>query len=75
MTGLGYTPSEPLREDSETPDPRLVKCMRCSGTGIPGPKRPGAQPGVCPACEGEGRVPETHAWAGYEWSLDFRGNG
>lgn len=52
---------------------RLLKCMRCLGTGYGTPPRAGRP--VCPACHGEGEVPETHAWAGYEISLDFTKSG
>jgi DnaJ-class molecular chaperone len=54
------------------PEPeRLLRCLRCSGTGYATPPRPDRP--VCPACLGEGEVPEDHQWAGYELSMDFRG--
>ena len=47
---------------------RLLKCLRCSGTGYATPPRPDRP--TCPACLGEGEVPEDHPWSGYEWTLD-----
>ena len=52
---------------------RLLKCMRCLGTGYGTPPRPDRP--VCPACDGEGEVPDTHAWAGYCVSMDFTKGG
>lgn len=72
MTSLGYSVSEPIRDD-ELEAPCLRKCMRCLGTGYGTPPRENRP--VCPACHGEGDVPETHAWAGYEFSLDFTKGG
>jgi DnaJ-class molecular chaperone len=48
---------------------RLLKCLRCMGTGYGTPPRPDRP--VCPACGGEGEVSEDHEWAGYELSMDF----
>jgi DnaJ-class molecular chaperone len=48
---------------------RLLKCMRCLGTGWASPPRKDRQ--QCPACSGTGEVHETNAWAGYCRTLDY----
>lgn len=48
---------------------RLLKCLRCSGTGYskPPPRMP---QDLCPACEGDGEVPAWHSWSGYAFTVD-----
>jgi DnaJ-class molecular chaperone len=43
--------------------------MRCLGTGWDTPPRENRA--KCRECDGRGEVPETHAWAGYERTLDY----
>ena len=45
------------------------KCLRCSGTGYATPPQPNRP--TCPACNGEGEVPQDHQWAGYCASYDY----
>jgi DnaJ-class molecular chaperone len=48
---------------------RLLKCLRCLGTGWASPPRPDRR--LCPACDGSGEVDENNTWAGYCRSLDY----
>lgn len=47
----------------------LRRCMHCYGSGWDSPPRENRR--KCRECGGEGQVPESHAWAGWELSLDF----
>ena len=49
---------------------RLLKCLRCWGTGWRTPP-PRARGDFCPACDGAGEVAPEHPWAAYEFTLDF----
>jgi DnaJ-class molecular chaperone len=49
--------------------PRMVRCRHCNGCGWDSPPRENRAP--CRECAGQGQVPETHPWAGYERTLDY----
>jgi DnaJ-class molecular chaperone len=48
---------------------RLLRCLRCLGTGWASPPRPDRR--FCPACDGSGEVDENNTWAGWCRSLDY----